>query len=225
MVNNVVELQNVSKKYQLGEVEVAALDNASVKIKSGEFVAIMGPSGSGKSTLLNMMGLLDRQTSGKIFLGGKNITKFSENEIARIRGEKIGFIFQFFNLYPTLSVLENVELPMIIAEKHPEEREEHAMELLQEVGLEKRTEHFPSQLSGGERQRVAVARALANNPLFILADEPTGNLDSKTGADIMKLFIKLNKGGKTIVIVTHDSRITSNTERVIKISDGRVAEK
>ena len=225
MVNNVVELQNVSKKYQLGEVEVAALDNASVKIKSGEFVAIMGPSGSGKSTLLNMMGLLDRQTSGKIFLGGKNITKFSENEIARIRGEKIGFIFQFFNLYPTLSVLENVELPMIISEKPSDEREERAMELLQEVGLEKRIEHFPSQLSGGERQRVAVARALANNPLFILADEPTGNLDSKTGADIMKLFMKLNKEGKTIVIVTHDSRIASNAERVIKISDGRIAGK
>ena len=225
MVNNVVELQNVSKKYQLGEVEVAALDNASVKIKSGEVVAIMGPSGSGKSTLLNMMGLLDRQTSGKIFLGGKNITKFSENEIARIRGEKIGFIFQFFNLYPTLSVLENVELPMIISEKPSDEREERAMELLQEVGLEKRIEHFPSQLSGGERQRVAVARALANNPLFILADEPTGNLDSKTGADIMKLFMKLNKEGKTIVIVTHDSRIASNAERVIKISDGRIAGK
>lgn len=223
MAKPVIELDGVSKKYKLDAVEVAALDNASLSIRRGDYAAVMGPSGSGKSTLLNIMGLLDRPTSGKVLLDGKNVSSFNDSKLAQIRGEKIGFVFQFFNLYPTMTALENIQLPMILTGKDPEYQNEHAAELLKKVGLEKRQTHFPAQLSGGERQRVAIARALANNPLLILADEPTGNLDSKTGKDVLKLFHALHEEGRTVVVVTHDRDIAAETERIIKISDGRVA--
>ncbi len=221
----VLELQNVTKRYMLDEVEVKALDNVSIQVKKGDFIAVMGTSGSGKSTLLNMIGLLDRPTSGKVFIEGKNILSFSDNELAHTRGGKIGFVFQFFNLYPTMTALGNVELPMIITEKEPAYRKARAAELLQKVGLEKRGNHLPAQLSGGERQRASIARALANDPLFILADEPTGNLDSKSGKEVMKIFKSLHNEGKTIIVVTHDKEIASNAERIINISDGRIVKK
>lgn len=220
----VVELNQVSKTYKMDNVEVQALKGVNLKIVKGEFVAIMGPSGSGKSTLLHMIGCLDRPTSGKIYLDGIDVLKLSDSELARLRGKKIGFVFQFFYLYPTLTARENVELPMMIVEQDKKIREKRALNLLKVVGLEHRAEHLPSQLSGGERQRVAIARALANDPSLLLADEPTGNLDSKSGREIMELFVKLNKEGKTIIIVTHDENIASYAERIIKIKDGRIQE-
>jgi putative ABC transport system ATP-binding protein len=219
----VVELKQVSKIYKMDEVEVKALDGIDMKVEKGDFVAIIGPSGSGKSTLLHMIGLLDRPTDGKVFLDGIDISKLNDNELARLRGNKIGFVFQFFNLYPILTALENIELPMIISEKNKTERRKRALELLKIVGLEKRAEHLPSQLSGGERQRVAIARALANNPSLILADEPTGNLDSKAGKEIIELLDKLQeKEGKTIIMVTHDVNIAKYAERLIYLKDGKI---
>jgi len=221
-MKTVIELKNVSKTYKMDEVEVPVLKDVSLKISEKEFVAIMGPSGSGKSTLLNMVGCLDRPSSGKIFLDGTDISTLNDSELAKLRGRKIGFVFQFFHLYPTLTAKENIELPMMIIELDKETREKRAEELLKIVGLEKRAGHLPSQLSGGERQRVAVARALANNPSLLLADEPTGNLDSKKGKEIIDLFIKLNKEGRTIVIVTHDQQIASYAKDTIKIKDGMI---
>ena len=219
----VVELKQVSKIYKMDEVEVKALDGVDMKVGRGEFVAIIGPSGSGKSTLLHMIGLLDRPTNGKVFLDGIDVSKLNENELARLRGNKIGFVFQFFNLYPILTALENIELPMVITEKSKTERRKRALELLKIVGLEKRAEHLPSQLSGGERQRVAIARALANNPSLILADEPTGNLDSKAGKEILELLDKLQEEeGKTIIMVTHDVNIGKYAERLIYLKDGKI---
>ena len=218
----VIELNQVSKTYKMDEVEVPVLKNVSLKIMKKDFVSIMGPSGSGKSTLLNMIGALDRPTSGKVLIDGKDVSKLSEVEIARTRGKKIGFVFQTFNLYPTLNTLGNVELPMIIMEKDKKERKKRAMSLLELVGLKERAGHLPSQLSGGERQRVAIARALANDPAFILADEPTGNLDSQSGKEIMEIFVKLNEEGRTVIVVTHDMNITKHTKHVIQIKDGRV---
>lgn len=221
-MESVIELDQVSKTYKMDEVEVKALNGVDLKIKKKEFVAIMGPSGSGKSTLLNMIGCLDRPTAGKVFLDGSDISKLNDSQLARVRGKKIGFVFQYFNLYPTLTAQGNVELPMMIVEKDKEFREKRAVELLKIVGLESRAKHLPSQLSGGERQRVSIARALANEPSFILADEPTGNLDSKSGSEIMKIFVKLNEQGKTIVIVTHDEIIASHSKHVIKVKDGKI---
>jgi putative ABC transport system ATP-binding protein len=219
----VVELRQVSKIYKMDEVEVKALDGIDMKVERGEFVAIIGPSGSGKSTLLHTIGLLDRPTNGKVFLDGIDISKLNENELARLRGNKIGFVFQFFNLYPILTALENIELPMVITEKSKTERRKRALELLKIVGLEKRAEHLPSQLSGGERQRVAIARALANNPSLILTDEPTGNLDSKAGKEILELLDKLQEEeGKTIIMVTHDVNIGKYAERLIYLKDGKI---
>lgn len=220
----VIELKQVSKTYKMGEVEVQALKNVNLKIRRKEFVAIMGPSGSGKSTLLHMIGCLDRPSSGKVFLDGVDVSKLNDSELARLRGNKIGFVFQLFYLYPTLTAQENVELPMMIVEQDKKERRKRVLELLKIVGLEKRAEHLPSQLSGGERQRVAIARALANNPALLLADEPTGNLDSKAGKEIMELFVNLNKEGITIVMVTHDEYIASHAESIVKIKDGRIQE-
>jgi putative ABC transport system ATP-binding protein len=222
MSDVVIKLKDVGKVYQMEEVEVRALKKIDLEINKNEFVAIMGPSGSGKSTLLHMIGCLDRPSSGKIILNGTDISKLNDSELARLRGKEIGFVFQTFNLYPTLTALENVELPMMIIEKNKKERKERALELLKVVGMEERSEHLPSQLSGGERQRVAIARALANDPQIILADEPTGNLDSKSGDDLMKTFVKLNESGKTLVVITHDQTIASHAKKIVKLKDGEI---
>jgi len=221
-MTSVIELDNVNKTYRMDEVEVPVLKNINLKIKRKDFVSIMGPSGSGKSTLLQMIGALDKPTSGRVLIDEMDLSRLSEIEIARTRGKKIGFVFQTFNLYPTLNALENVELPMIIMEKDKSERKKRAMDLLGLVGLKERAEHLPSQMSGGERQRIAIARALANDPSFILADEPTGNLDSKSGSDIMNIFVKLNKEGRTVVVVTHDENIASHSKHIIQIRDGKI---
>lgn len=218
----VISLRNVNKVYSMEEVRVHALKEVNLEVKKNDFVAIMGPSGSGKSTLLHMIGCLDRPSSGKVMINGIDISKLNDSELARVRGREIGFVFQTFNLYPTLTALENVELPMMIVEKDKKERRKRAIELLKRVDLENRAEHLPSQLSGGEKQRVAIARALANDPNLILADEPTGNLDSKSGDEIMKIFVELNKGGKTIVVITHDSTIASHAKETVRIRDGEI---
>jgi putative ABC transport system ATP-binding protein len=221
----VIELKNVSKVYQMGEVEVSALRNVSMKVNKGEFVVIMGPSGSGKSTLMNLVGCLDIPTEGKIFLEKQDISRLKESELARIRGSRIGFIFQFFNLYPTLSVIENVELPMRIHDYDEKKIRARSTELLKMVSLENRADHLPSQLSGGEMQRVAIARALSTDPSMILADEPTGNIDSKTSREIMEFFIKLHaEKRETIIIVTHDQSIAKYAQRIIHLKDGQIKE-
>ena len=204
-------------------VETPALRGVDLKIKKGEFMAIIGPSGSGKSTLLHMIGVLDRPTSGKIYLDGIDISKLNDSELARLRGKKIGFVFQFFNLYPTLTAQENIELPMLILECDKKEREEKALNLIEMVDLEKRAGHLPSQMSGGECQRVAIARAIANDPEIVLADEPTGNLDTKIGSEIMKLFSRLQEEeNMTIVMITHELEIAKYAERVVHLIDGKI---
>jgi len=221
--STVIELKEVTKKYQMEEVEVQALKSVDLKIKEEDFVAIMGPSGSGKSTLLHMIGLLDRPTSGKVYIDGTDISKLSDSSLARLRGEKIGFVFQFFNLLPTLNARENIRLPMLILERNRDEIESELSKLLKTVGLETRAKHLPSQLSGGERQRVAIARALANDPPLILADEPTGNLDSKTGEEIMGFLQKLQEDQKvTIVMVTHEADIAEFAKHIIHLKDGKI---
>jgi putative ABC transport system ATP-binding protein len=222
MNDTVIQLKDVGKVYQMDDVKVQALKKIDLEVKKNEFLAIMGPSGSGKSTLLHMIGCLDRPSYGKVFINGVDISKLNDSQLARLRGKEIGFIFQTFNLYPTLNALENVELPMMIIEKNKKERKQRALELLKMVGLEGRAEHLPSQLSGGERQRVAIARSLANDPQIILADEPTGNLDSKSGDGIMKTFVKLNESGKTVVVITHDQNIASHAKKIVKIKDGEI---
>jgi putative ABC transport system ATP-binding protein len=222
-MKSVVELQNVEKVYRMDEVEVHALRNVSLKVRKNEFLAIKGPSGSGKSTLLHIIGCLDRPTRGKVILDGINVSGLNDTELARVRGRKIGFVFQFFNLYPTLTALENIELPMVIAEENKKERRERALELLKIVNMEKRANHLPSQLSGGERQRVAIARALANDPPIILADEPTGNLDSEAGKEILKILKNLQeKENKTVVMVTHEEHIAKWAERIVYLKDGQI---
>ena len=221
--STMIELKEVTKKYQMEEVEVQALKSVDLKIKEEDFVAIMGPSGSGKSTLLHMIGLLDRPTSGKVYIDGTDISKLSDSSLARLRGEKIGFVFQFFNLLPTLNARENIRLPMLILERNRGEIESELSKLLKTVGLESRAKHLPSQLSGGERQRVAIARALANDPPLILADEPTGNLDSKTGEEIMGFLQKLQEDQKvTIVMVTHEADIAEFAKHTIYLKDGKI---
>jgi len=206
----------------MGESVVKAVQDANLEIKQGEFVAIVGPSGSGKSTMMNLVGALDLASFGDIYLDSLDIEHLEESELAQIRGKKIGFIFQTFNLMPTLNALDNVALPMMFQGIEKEEREERAEKLLRDVGLGHRLNHLPNELSGGERQRVAIARALANDPDIILADEPTGNLDSKTGEDILKMFIELNKKGKTIIVVTHDNELAKNAKRIVRIKDGKI---
>ncbi len=219
----VMKLENICKEYGEGEAKVRALCNIDVEIKKGEAIAIMGPSGSGKSTMLHILGLLDRPSDGKLYLDGIETSTLDDDELAEIRGRKIGFVFQFFFLVPSLTVLENVELPMMLLGKPERERKIRAANLLKKVGLSDRMEHLPSQLSGGQRQRTAIARALANDPSIIFADEPTGNLDSKTGKEIMNLFMDLHRNeGRTIIFVTHDPTLVRNSERVIMLKDGKV---
>lgn len=223
MPEPIIKLENVRKVYQLGKVELVALKGVSLEISPGSFVTIMGPSGSGKSTLLNMIGCLDFPTEGKVFLKGKDIAGLSENELSQLRGKTIGFIFQEFNLLPNLDALENVTLPMVFQGTPVEEREEKAREILTSVGLGNRISHQPAELSGGERQRVAVARAFANNPEVVIADEPTGNLDSITGKRIMEVLTDFHKReGKTIVVVTHDPNIAGYSEEIVNIKDGEI---
>lgn len=223
--NPIIELQDVWKIYRMGNVEVPALRGLSVKISPGEFVAIMGPSGSGKSTAMNMVGCLDLPTRGSVILDGRDISKLHESDLAQIRGRRIGFVFQTFNLMPGLTAIENVTLPMIFQSIPGYEREKKARKLLEQVGLGHRLNHRPNKMSGGEQQRVAMARALSNNPEVILADEPTGNLDSKTGIEVMKMLSELHeKESKTIVMVTHDSNIAGYAERIIHLKDGRAIE-
>ena len=217
-----IELDKVSKVYQMGTVSVAALDGVSLRIGEAEFVSVLGPSGSGKSTLMHLIGCLDTPTEGTYRLDGRQIEQLKRNDLAAIRNRKIGFVFQNFNLLGYASALENVELPMVYKKISGRERNRKAMELLGLVGLEERARHRPSELSGGERQRVAIARALANDPEIILADEPTGNLDSQSGREIVELFQKLHAAGKTVIVVTHDKTIAAQTHRVVNLFDGRV---
>lgn len=222
-MENAIELRNVCKDYGIGEAKIRAVCDVNLKIKKSESLAIMGPSGSGKSTMLHLIGCLDRPTGGKIFIDGKDVSNLNDNDLARMRREKLGFIFQFFNLIPSFTALENVELPMIFS-KRPN-RKKRAEELLKMVGLQNRMNHHPKELSGGETQRVAIARALANEPPIILADEPTGNLDSKSGKEIMEMLKKLNKErGVTLLIITHDSSIAKYAERIVRIIDGKIKE-
>ncbi len=222
--NIIIELEDVWKTYQMGEVQVHALRGLNIKIRKGEFVAIQGPSGSGKSTSMFLVGCLDVPSKGKVYLDHHDISKLHESTLAQIRGRRIGFVFQQFNLLPTMTALENVELPMIFQGVPQAKRLNRAKELLQLVGLGARMHHRPSQLSGGEMQRVAVARALLNNPEVILADEPTGNLDSKTGEEIMKFFRNLHeKEKRTIIMVTHDKSVAKQADRIIFLKDGKTA--
>ena len=218
----IITVDNVNKTYKNGSLELQVLKNISFKVDKGEFLAIMGSSGSGKSTMMNILGCLDNQYEGKYILDGIDISKSTENELSEIRNKKIGFIFQSFNLLPRLTALENVELPLIYSSVPKEERHKRANELLEMVGLKERTHHRPNELSGGQRQRVAIARALVNNPSIILADEPTGNLDSKSEAEIIEILQKLNKMGKTIVIVTHELNIGEIAQRKIVFKDGEI---
>ena len=220
----IIEMKHVSKIYSIGGEEVRALDDASLTICEGEFVAIIDPSGIGKSTLMNIMGCLDVADSGEYLLDGQAIEKYSDDELAKIRNRKIGFVFQSFNLLTRMTAFENVALPLIYQGVGTAERKRRAMESLAKVGLEKRAKHRPAELSGGQQQRVAVARALAAQPSLILADEPTGNLDSRTGDEIMRLFCELNESGITIVLITHSEKVAAQAKRRIRIMDGRVEE-
>jgi putative ABC transport system ATP-binding protein len=221
---SLIQVKDLYKIYQMGNAEVRALDGVSLKIEQNEYVSIMGPSGSGKSTLMNLIGCLDTPTSGDFFMDGINVASMTDDELARIRNKKIGFVFQTFNLLPKSTSLRNVELPLIYnGEIKAGNRKALAMKAMERVGLGDRVNHKPNELSGGQRQRVAVARALVNDPAIILADEPTGNLDSKTGEEIMALFDELHRQGNTIILVTHEEDIAAHAHRVIRLLDGKIA--
>jgi len=217
-----IHLQDITKIYQMGDMEVRALDGVSLTIQRGEYVAIMGPSGSGKSTMMNVIGCLDTPTSGEYELNGKMVSRMSDDELAQIRNEEIGFVFQTFNLLARTTSLQNVELPLIYAGITPRERHAMALKALDNVGLAPRADHMPNQLSGGQRQRVAIARALVNNPSLLLADEPTGALDTHTSIEIMALFEELYQRGNTIVLVTHEEDIARHAHRIVKLLDGKI---
>ena len=217
-----IEMKDIRKVYQMGKVSLEALKGISLNVETGEFVSIMGPSGSGKSTLMNIIGCLDTPTDGSYFFEEKNVAGFSFDQLSSIRNQKIGFVFQNFNLLPYATAYENVELPMLFNGKPGKKRRQRVLELLEMVGLVDWQDHRPTELSGGQQQRVAIARALANNPWLILADEPTGNIDSKTGQEIMGLFVELQRQGRTILMVTHDTTIAAYSERTIHLLDGRI---
>ena len=217
-----IETRDLWKTYVMGEEEIHALRGVSIEIERGEYVAIMGPSGSGKSTLMNLIGCLDTPSKGSYLLNGKQVSEMNDNELARIRNQEIGFVFHTFNLLPRASALQNVELPLVYAGIPSRDRQAQAKNALDRVELTSRMAHKPNELSGGQRQRVAIARALVNNPSILLADEPTGNLDSKTGAEIMALFAKLHEAGNTIVLVTHEADIAAFAHRTISVRDGQV---
>jgi putative ABC transport system ATP-binding protein len=217
-----IQMTGIVKDYEMGEATVHALRGMDLAVEGGEFLAIVGPSGSGKSTLMNLIGCLDRPTSGEYYLDGRKVDSLSDDELARIRNKKIGFIFQTFNLLPRTNCLHNVELPLLYSSVSRKDREKTALEILERVGLSDRVYHNPNELSGGERQRVAIARALVNDPTIVLADEPTGNLDSRTGSEIMAILSGLNKEGKTIVLVTHEKYIADYSARVVYLRDGQV---
>jgi len=223
MNNPLIELENVTRYYHMGDSVVKAIDGINISIDKGDFVAIMGPSGSGKSTAMNLVGSLDLATHGKIMLDGTDIERFTESELAQLRGKKIGFIFQSFNLIPNLTAKENVMLPMLFQNIARDKREARSEELLKLVDLKERMGHYPNQLSGGQQQRVAIARALANDPEIILADEPTGNLDTKTGENVMDLLTDLNEKGKTIILITHASEVAmQHSKKIYWLKDGKV---
>ena len=223
MAKKIIELQNLVKTYKVGDTEVQALRGVSYSVEAGAFVAILGPSGSGKSTLMNILGCLDKPTSGKYTLEGEDVSTFDKNKLARIRNQKIGFVFQTFNLLSRTSALENVELPLLYSNVHTKQRHEMALKALESVGLKNRAHHKTNQLSGGEQQRIAIARALLNNPALILADEPTGNLDTKTSSEIMDIFTKLNvEKGITMVMVTHEPDIAAYSRKRIHVRDGQI---
>jgi len=220
MRSAIISSEKLSRKFRVGSVTINALNDVSFEVSKNEFLALMGASGSGKSTLMNLIGCLDTATSGSYNLNGTNVKKMNENDLANVRNKEIGFIFQTFNLLPRYTALENVMLPLIYAGVKKEEREEMAKEVLGNVGLSDRVTHKPNELSGGQRQRVAIARALVNNPSIILADEPTGNLDSETSIEIMNLFQEIHKKGNTIILVTHEEDIAAFSERIIRLKDG-----
>ncbi|MDD4223779.1 MAG: ABC transporter ATP-binding protein [Candidatus Cloacimonetes bacterium] len=218
----IISTNNLIKDYSLGKVKVRALNGVDMSIAEGEFVAIMGPSGSGKSTLMHIIGCLDSPTQGEYHLDGVLVSELDKNELAVIRNRKIGFVFQSFNLLPHLNVLKNVELPLMYAGTNPRARTQKAREILDSVGLSDRLKHKPAELSGGQRQRVAIARAIANQPAILLADEPTGNLDSQAGGDILEIFSQLHTQGNTVIIVTHDKAVADRASRIIRIMDGKI---
>ncbi len=222
MAEPLIELKDIYKIYQLGGEEVRASDGVTLTICRGEFVAIVGKSGSGKSTLMNIIGALDVPSSGSYYLGGEDVGNMGDHQLAKVRNKMIGFIFQQYNLLPKLNLLENVELPLLYSGISADERKQKAMESLKRVGLEEKWRNFPNQLSGGQQQRVSIARALAGNPSLILADEPTGALDSKTSRDVLDFLKQLNEEGNTIIIITHDSTIAMEAERVVRVHDGKI---
>lgn len=224
IISKVIELKDIQKTYRIGESEFAVLKGIDLQIEEGEFIALMGPSGSGKSTLMNIVGCLDRPSSGRFLLLRQDISQTSDDELARIRRVELGFIFQTFNLIGRISVLKNVEVPMMLSGVSREKRKDRAHRLLESVGIAHRSSFSPQNISGGERQRVAIARALANDPKIIIADEPTGNLDLKNSDEVMKILSNLNKEGRTIIMVTHNPEITENCSRVIRLRDGRILE-
>ena len=224
VITRVIELKGIQKNYRIGDSEFAILKGIDLEIEAGEFIALMGPSGSGKSTLMNIVGCLDRPSGGRFILLGQDISQTSDDELARIRRDELGFIFQTFNLIGRISVLKNVEIPLMLSGASREMRRSRALKLLESVGIAHRSDFSPANISGGERQRVAIARALANDPKIIIADEPTGNLDLKNSDEVMKILSNLNRDGRTIIMVTHNPEITGNCSRVIRLRDGRILE-
>ena len=224
MKSDVLNISHVSKVYQMDGITFTALNDVSFAVAGGEFLAIMGPSGSGKSTLMHIIGCLDRPTGGSVLLSGRDVSRATDRELARIRNRDIGFVFQHFNLLRRTTALSNVELPLVYSGVSARERHQRARKILEEVGLGDKLPNLPSQLSGGQQQRVAIARALVMNPQILLADEPTGNLDSKSGSEVLSLFKELNREGRTIVLVTHEADVARHARRIVRLSDGRIVE-